>query len=185
MQRAHALDPLSRIIGSELGWVYYQMGRNDEAEAQLRRTLALDPNYPHALLNLGVVFLVTGRYAEAIDTLKRAIDLGGDYDPLNAALVTSHARAGDLARARRPMSELTARAARGEFGQLGLAIAYAGLGETDSAFAALHRAIDQRDIFLPEVFSDPLLHPLRTDPRFERILEGMGLARPAAGDTAQ
>jgi TolB-like protein/Tfp pilus assembly protein PilF len=185
MQRAHALDPLSRIIGVELGWVYYQMGLNQEAEAQLRRTLALDPNYPHALLNLGLVFLVTGRYAEAIDTLGRAIDLGGDYDPLNAALVTSHARAGDLGTARRLLGELTARAARGEVGQFGLAIAYTGLGETDSAFAALHRAIDQRDIFLPEVFSDPLLDPLRQDPRFARILERVGLARQTGEGAAR
>jgi hypothetical protein len=121
----------------------------------------------------------------AIVTLGRAIDLGGDYDPLNAALVTSHARAGDLGTARRLLGELTARAARGEVGQFGLAIAYTGLGETDSAFAALHRAIDQRDIFLPEVFSDPLLDPLRQDPRFGRILERVGLARQTGEGAAR
>ena len=32
MQRAYALDPLSRIIGVELGWILYLMGRNDEAK---------------------------------------------------------------------------------------------------------------------------------------------------------
>ena len=179
MQRAHALDPLSRIIGAELGWVYYLMGRNDEAEAQLRRTLALDPNYAHGRLNLGLVFLAEGRYAEAIEELRRAIELGGDYDPLNAALVFAYARSGDRATALRLLGELTERSKRGEFGPFALAIAYTGLGETQRAIEALHRAIDQRDIFLPEVFFDPLLHPLRGDPRFRRVLQRMGLAQPS------
>ncbi|HUF36809.1 MAG TPA: protein kinase [Gemmatimonadales bacterium] len=180
MQQAHALDPLSRIIGTELGWVYYLMGRNEEAEAQLRRTLALDPNYPHATLNLGLVLLVTGRYDEAIRELQRAIDLGGDYDPLNGALVAAYARSGDRATALRLLGDLTEQSRRGEIGPFALAIAYTGLGETGRAIEELHRAIDQRDIFVPEVFFDPLLHPLRRDPRFRRIEERMGLTASRA-----
>jgi tetratricopeptide (TPR) repeat protein len=44
MRKAHELDPLSRIIGAELGWVYHLLHRSEEAEAQVRRTLTLDPN---------------------------------------------------------------------------------------------------------------------------------------------
>jgi hypothetical protein len=43
----------------------------------------------------------------------------------------------------------------------------------------LHRAIDERDIFMPEIFFDPLLDPLRRDPRFRGVEERMGVARPA------
>jgi serine/threonine-protein kinase len=177
MERAHELDPLSRIIGIELGWIYYQMRRNDEAEAQIRRTLALDPNYPHGSLNLGLVFMAQGRYAEAIQALRRAIELGGDYDLQYAALIQAHARAGDRATALRLMSELTGRANRGEFGPFTLAVAYGSLGEIDRAMALLHRAIDERDIFMPEIFFDPLLDPLRRDPRFREVEERMGVAR--------
>ena len=103
MERAHALDPLSRIIGTELGWVYYLMRRNDEAEAQTRRTLALDPNYPHGSLILGLVFMAEGRYAEAIQALRQGIELGGDYDLQYAALIQAYARAGERATALRLM----------------------------------------------------------------------------------
>ncbi len=175
MRRAHALEPLSRIIGTELGWIYYLMGRNDEAKAQLRRTLALDPNYPHGVFMMGVVLLNEGRYPEAIEALLKGIQLGGDYDPMNAALVYAHARSGDQATARRLMDELIEGARRGKFGQFALAIAYTGMGDTGRAIEALHRGIDRRDIFLAEIFFDPLLHPLREDPRFRRVEERMGL----------
>jgi TolB-like protein/tRNA A-37 threonylcarbamoyl transferase component Bud32/Flp pilus assembly protein TadD len=175
MQRAHALDPLSRIIGAELGWIQYLMGRNGEAEAQLRKTLALDPNYPHGTFILGLVHLNQGRYAEAIREMRQAIELGGDYDPLNAALVYAYARSGDRTTARRLMTELTRRAQRGEFSSFALAIAHTGLGETGPAIEAVNRAIDRRDIFLPEIFFDPLLHSLREDPRFRPVEERIGL----------
>jgi serine/threonine-protein kinase len=177
MERAHALDPLSRIIGTELGWIYYLQHRNEEAEAQIRRTLALDPNYPHASLNLGLIAIADGRYSDAIRALRQAIELGGDYDLQHAALIYAHARAGDRATALRLMGELTERAKRGEFGSFTLAMAYTGLGETDRAIATLHQAIEERDIFMPEVFFDPLLDPLRSDPRFRKVEERMGVRR--------
>ncbi|HJR51141.1 MAG TPA: tetratricopeptide repeat protein, partial [Gemmatimonadales bacterium] len=177
MERALALDPLSRIIGTELGWVYYLMRRNDEAEAQTRRTLALDPNYPHGSLILGLVFMAQGRYAEAIQALRRGIELGGDYDLQYAALIQAHARAGERATALGLMGELTERAKRGEFGSFTLAVAHGSLGAIDRGIALLHRAIDERDIFMPEIFFDPLLDPLRKDPRFREVEERMGVVR--------
>ena len=179
MERAHELDPLSRIIGIELGWVYYLMRRNDEAEAQIRRTLALDPNYPHGSLNLGLVFIAKGRYPEAVKALRQGIELGGDYDLQYAALVQAYVGAGDRAAALELMEELRERAKRGEFGAFTLATAYGGLGEIDRGIAELHRAIDERDNFMPEIFFDPLLDPLRKDPRFRKVEERMGVT-PAA-----
>jgi TolB-like protein/Tfp pilus assembly protein PilF len=175
MERAHALDPLSRIIGAELGWVYYLMGRNGPAEAQLRRTLALEPHYPHGVFILGIVLLAEGRYSEAIPALRQALELGGDYDPLNGTLVAAYARSGDRATALRLLEELRRRAERGDFSPFALAIAYTGVGDTEHAIQEVHRAIDQRDIFMPEILFDPLLHPLRKEPGFRRVEERMGL----------
>ena len=177
MQRAYELEPLSRIIGAELGWIHSLRGRTEEAKAQLRRTLAIDPNYPHAHLILGLILVAEGRHAEGIVELEKAIELGGDYDPANGALVTAYAGSGDRATALRLLAELEEGVRQGNFGPFALAVAYAGLGNHDQAIAELHRAIDQRDIFLPEVFFDPVLHPLRGDPRFRGVEERMGLGR--------
>ena len=105
--------------------------------------------------------------------------MGGDYDLQYAALIQAHAFAGDRPGARKLMGELTERAKRGEFGAFTLAVAYGSLGEIDRGIALLHQAIDERDIFMPEVFFDPLLDPLRKDPRFRGVEERMDVARPA------
>jgi tetratricopeptide (TPR) repeat protein len=155
------------------------MHRYDEAVAQMRRTLVLDPNYPHGSYLMGVVLTRQGRYAEAVSSLQRSVELGGEYEPLLPTLIYAHDRSGDHATARKLMGMLTERARRGEVGPFSLAIAYTGLGETDRAIKELERGIEQRDIFMPENFFDPLLDPLRGDPRFRRVEERMGLAPSA------
>ena len=56
-----------------------------------------------------------------------------------------------------------------------LAIAYTGIGERDSAFAALRRACEDRDATVTSVGVDPRLRPLKTDGRFARLLGEIGL----------
>jgi serine/threonine protein kinase len=62
-------------------------------------------------------------------------------------------------------------------GPFALALAYAGQGKLTQAFEFLDRSIQVRDIFMPEDFFDPLLDPLRADPRFARIEQRMGITR--------
>ena len=176
MQLAHRLDPLSLVIGSELGATYYQMRRYGEAETQLRETLALDPNYAHTLYIIGQVYLQQRRYPEAIAAMRRSLDLAGFQDDLAGALAYAYAVSGDTAAATRYTAELEQRLAQGTTGPFSLALAYTGQGKLTRAFEHLNRAIDVRDIFLPEDLFDPLLDPLRADPRFARIEQRMGIA---------
>jgi tetratricopeptide (TPR) repeat protein len=177
MQVAHRLDPLSLVIGSELGATYYLMRRPDEAEAQLRETLALDPNYSHSLYIIGQVHLQQRRYREAIAELERALELGGLQEDMAGALAYAYGVAGDTTAANRYTAELQQRLSRGTTGPFALALAYTGQGKLTQAFDYLNRAIDERDIFLPEDFFDPLLDPLRADPRFARVEARMGIGR--------
>jgi len=117
------------------------------------------------------------RYAEATQMLQRALDLAGFQDDIAGSLAYAYAASGDLAAARRYVDDLQERRAEGAIGPYALSLAYVGLGDLDRAFELLDQAIDERDMFLPEDFYEPLLDPLRADPRFAQVDERMGIAR--------
>ena len=52
---------------------------------------------------------------------------------------------------------------------------YVGLGERDQAFAWLERAFDERRGWLAYLKVEPMLDPLRTDPRFATLVRRMRL----------
>jgi len=178
MTRAHQLDPLSRQILIEWGWVPYLMRQNDEAESRIRQALALDPNYAQAHLRLGLVRIQQRRYAEAIASLRRAIDLGIFYSYGASALAYAYAASGDRAAALRIIEDLKRRSARELIPPVHIAIAYGALGDLTHGIEWLNRGIDQHDIYIPENFFEPLLNPLRKDPRFALVVTRMGLGQP-------
>jgi serine/threonine-protein kinase len=179
MIRAHELDPLSQQIGVEVGWVYYLMHRNDEAEANIRQVLQLDPNYAQAHLRLGLVQIQQRRYPEAIASLRHAIDLGVFYPYASAGLAYAYAASGDRAAAMGVIDDLKRRSARELVPPVHIAIAYGALGDRTEGMEWLNRGIDEKDIYIPENFFDPLLDPLRTDPRYGQVLTRMGITAPS------
>src|SRR5262249_41836005 len=87
MLRGLELDPLSRIIGTELAWAYYVNHRDGEALAQLDTVLRLDPNFGHAYFIQSVVYLQKGDYQKALTALERGERLGGVYGQANPVRV--------------------------------------------------------------------------------------------------
>ena len=67
---------------------------------------------------------------------------------------------------------------RGYFNAYVIAKAYAGLGESDSAFAWLNRAKEQRTHWLLFLPWDAMMEPLHADPRYAAFLASMGRAVP-------
>jgi serine/threonine-protein kinase len=175
MRRAHQLDPLALQIEVEQGWVYYLMGRNDTAAAVIRQALALDPNFAQAHVRLGFVQIQQRQYPEAIASLRRGIALGAFYSYAAAALAYAYAASGDRAAATAILTELKQRSARELVPPIHIAIAYGALGELTQGLGWLNRGIDQRDFYIPENFFEPLLEPLRRDPRFGQVVARMGL----------
>jgi len=178
MGRAHQLDPLSRQIGVEWGWISYLMRRNDEAESRIRQMLALDPNYAQAYTKLGFVQIQQHHSTEAVASLKRAIDLGVFYPYGASALAAAYVASGDRAAAIRILDDLKRRSARELVPPVHIAIACGALGDVTQGIDWLNRGIDQHDIYMPENFFEPLLDPLRKDARFAVVVRRMGLGSP-------
>ncbi len=61
-----------------------------------------------------------------------------------------------------------------------MAVAYAGVGATGPALAELEKAVEQRDVTLVWLGTDPRLDCLRAEYRFKELLRRIGLL-PNAG----
>src|SRR5262249_21625878 len=170
-ERAVELDPLSSINNADLGLIYLRAHRYDTAMAQLRKTIELDPHFYIAQFYLGFAFQQKAQFSEAIDAYQKAVEL--DDDPENLAFLgQAYARAGRLNEAQNVLARLKEEAKSRYVSAYSLAVVLLALGEKSQAMDELERAYREgsgNDIFTIRV--DPLVDPLRGDPRFEALAE--------------
>jgi TolB-like protein/Tfp pilus assembly protein PilF len=167
LQEAHRLDPLSGIIGANLGRVYYYMGQYDASLDAFRKTMQLDPNFGEGLLRFGWLYDQLGRYDEAIQAYTTA---GRSGTMVKGSLGHAYARAGRRREAEAVLADLIAESGRKQVDPYEIALVQSGLGHSDEAFRALNQAIDARSGLIVYAQVDPKLSPLRKDPRFPELL---------------
>ncbi len=170
LKRAQQLDPLSLIINADLGSGFVTARRYDDAIAQLRKTIEMDPHFYYAHWNLGEALELKGQLREAFAEYKKAAELNDD--PLVLSLVAqAEAKLGQRDDARKMLEQLEQLATRRYVGNYAFALVHIALGEKEKAIEDLDHAYRDRvgpDIALLKV--DPMLDPLRGDPRFEALV---------------
>jgi tetratricopeptide (TPR) repeat protein len=152
--------------------MYAYAGQSQQAVEALEIALSLAPEAASVAGNLAINYLELGREADALRLADsaRALD-PEDQFPL-AVLGYIHARAGRRVEAEEALAELIARP---DTSPCLIGTVYAGLGDRDSAFQWLERAVDTRDDGAPDLGVDPILKEYRGDPRMKRLLRRMGL----------
>ena len=174
VERAQEIQPLSLFLGMVLGWVHYASHSYDRAIRQHQKVLAIDPNFAFAHWCLGMDYSQKRKYKLAIEECRKARLLGGTRNVL-AALGYAYAMAGDKDRAHHILKELKGLLRNTYAPPYAFATIYAGLGEKDAAFDWLGRAYDVHDAGLVWMKWDPQLDNLRTDSRFQDLLNRIGL----------
>jgi len=71
IRRAQELDPLSSIIHTNAGFMFYDARQPAQAAEECRKALELDPDFAVAHWALGMIYAQMGRHEEAIAELKR------------------------------------------------------------------------------------------------------------------
>jgi tetratricopeptide (TPR) repeat protein len=174
--RALALEPLSLIINSSVGFICYHAHRYEQAVAALLKTLDMDEMFTYARFHLGMTYAHMGRRDDAIAELRRTIDLaGGRGALLYAALGYAYAVAGRHDEARRILAELQTTPVNRDVSPFYLAMIHAGLDERDAALDALTRAVADRFNWVIWLHSDPVFEPVRDHPRFIDLTRRIGL----------
>jgi len=177
---AQQLEPGSLFVNTRAGAAYFLAGRVDEAMASWQKALELDPGYPDASIELARSHVTRGLHQNAISALQKAL-IFTDREPLVlGALAHAHARAGQRAEALKLVSELKRLEERvgpedRNVPRFSFIWAYAGLGDKEQAFAWLEKAYRERRDLMVVLNIDPLVDPLRTDPRFQDLVRRVGL----------
>lgn len=163
------LDPRSVDPVNDFGFALLLIGDAAAAVAVLEPHAAFHPAASEVHRRLGLALLEAGDTTRAVEHLERSVALSRRHAWGVANLACARARAGDVAEARTILAELEERGDGELVPSVALAAVHASLGEPDAAFAALDKALEMRDYWLLALDADPLLAPLRADPRFADV----------------
>ena len=200
LRRAKELSPANPTANDLLGRVLPYLGKLDEAEAQARQAVELDP-LGFTQNNLARILWFKGKNDEADKVARRVAELqptaassrrwqvliavqrGDGEAALREAqsepdegyrrflIALAHYVRGDRNAADAALSELI------QYGRDTLAYqiaeVYAVRGETDKAFEWLQISYDNHDTGTLAILVDPLLHALRDDPRYKALVAKM------------
>ena len=169
MQRALLLDKLNPLIHRAAGSIEYAARRYAESIPPARRALEMNPRMSRTHCAIGDAFLALGRVSEA--RAEYMAEPNSDFRLCGLAIAEHRLRNSGAAHA--AMDELVQQGDRVLYQQ---AQVLAQWGQQDAAIASLQAALRVGDSGLIYSRNDPLLDPLRGDPRFAQLLLSIGFA---------
>jgi TolB-like protein/Tfp pilus assembly protein PilF len=174
LKRAQELDPLSLIINSVLGFALDTVGKSDEAIAQLHKTIEIDPNFASAHGQLGNVLEHRGRLQAAIVEYEKCYNsMASDPDDLSN-LAAAYFLADRKQEAQQLWDKLKSLSERQYVPAYSMAVVQLTFGNKDEAIRLLEKSYEDRAPFdsadLGWILVDHRLDPLRSDPRFKKLI---------------
>lgn len=168
-------------MNSQMMLSSYYANHHDEGREFIETRLKSYSNY-FTLDGSGFFYLNTGDYDKAIELFQKAIDNGGmRYPRMLAWMGAAYAKKGDEIKARELLFELKERKAKTNAGSPAWfsAIILTALNEKEEALKWLTIAVEDHEMEIPWLVSEPQLHPLHGTPEFDALVKKVGF-RPHA-----
>jgi TolB-like protein/Tfp pilus assembly protein PilF len=166
-RRAVVLDPLARASYSNLGRALYDARQFGESASAYSRALTLNPQYAAGYADRGLVLFALGDLpgARVSCEAQRTHWFGQECLALVYERLGRHSEA---------VAELTKiRTQLGETAAYQISTIYAQWGDRAQGLDWLETALRLRDPGLVELKTDPLMDPLRQEPRFKTVLAAL------------
>src|ERR1700733_14502421 len=164
--RAIDLDPINAGSWESLGEIEFYDGHLDQAAADCKKALELNPDVLPGPLYLIQIYIMQGRPQDALPEIERV----RDPDSLRGVLYAiTYYGLGRKKESDAALRELIAKYHASD--AYGIAVVYAFRNQSDEAFEWLDRAYAQRDGGLIETKVDPRLKSLHSDPRYAAFLK--------------
>jgi len=162
-------DPVNPISHANLSISYFGAGRWEAAIASARTAMNLSPGYASGIqFIIGASLLFLGETHAALEAMQP--EPSQDYRL--AGLSIAYHAVGETAASDAALAELIDR--YGKEWAYNIASVMAYRNEADRAFEWLHKAVEYRDFWLPEIVANPLFVNIESDPRWLPFLESIG-----------
>jgi TolB-like protein/DNA-binding winged helix-turn-helix (wHTH) protein/Tfp pilus assembly protein PilF len=176
---ARTLDPLSLIIATDHGSILYFSRQYDRAIEQFNSVLEMDPGFPRAHVVIDA-YIQRGRYAEALADLEEwrgTFSEGTGMWTLWSKSAYIYGRLGQKDKARAELTKLEAANRTQQIDPAALILGNIGAGNNQAALDWLEKAYAEHSNVLTTIKVEPAFDPLRGDPRFQELLQRVGLAQ--------
>jgi DNA-binding winged helix-turn-helix (wHTH) protein/Flp pilus assembly protein TadD len=175
-QKAMQLDPLSPIIATDRGAIFYYSRQYDRAIEQLRTVLRKDPNFGRAVGLAISVYVEKGMFPQALAQAEELRRLYGDGPAYWVNKVQIYGRMGQQEQVRAELEKLEKLSRHEQLDPWAMLLAHLAAGDKEEALADLERAYSGHFNLLTCLKVEAAFDPLRSDPRFQDLLRRVGLA---------
>jgi TolB-like protein/predicted Zn-dependent protease len=179
LKHARSLDPMSPMFANNLGLAYLQMGRYEEALEQFTEALELSPHFIMAQQNHAQALFGAGRTQEAIAKFEANNEKTKGLAYSQSLLALCYASEGRKKEAKQIADALVAASKKKYVAPLPIAIAKSATGDLDAALDWAKESIEEREWAVLFMTRGLYLGPIRTDPRFNTLLEELKLPEEA------
>jgi TolB-like protein/DNA-binding winged helix-turn-helix (wHTH) protein len=171
IRRAQAVDPLSYIVNGDVCRLLYFSRRFDEALAQCKANLGLDPQRP--LWQIGPIYAAKGLDDTAASVFLQAYERAGAPSAIMAALKSGEQKSGFRGMWLAVLQIENRDINKEKYDPFFMAAAYTYAGDKDKALICLERAFDERSFGITYLGVDPTFDSLRSYPRFQNLVQRM------------
>ena len=169
--KARQLDPLSPLTNTMAGQFLFYSGRYAEAVEALEKAFSIDPGFWVAHVMMGQIYERTGKPEAAIQSFEKAQKSSGGNTGTVSLKAYVLATSGRGTEAEQIVRGLLETGKTGYVPPSSVARVYAGLGDRESALQWLDKGYEARDVQMVFLTIDPKWNDLRSNPRFQRLLE--------------
>ena len=168
------LDPFSPMFGTDYGEKFFWSRDYKKAIETYEGVIDMHPTYPLARLRLAHAQEQLGMWQAALANYEGAAELANGSPAYLAELARFQAIEGQRAEAMVLLDSLERLSTHEYVSGYHLALVHMGLGDTDGAIESLTEAANEGFYRTLEIRLNPQLDPLRSDPRFQELVESVG-----------
>ena len=173
-ERARQLDPLSLIIATDHAVILYFARQYDRAIEQFRAVLAMEPNFGRAHMVV-YAYVEKGMFPEAMAETGQWRNVNGS--PVWEMKAYVYGRWGKQQQTERALAQWKRGSPDGAAISTFLALQVdVATGRKEEALALIEKSYREHSNLVTTLKVEPALDPLRGDPRFQELLQRVGLA---------